>query len=212
VVQPHLFAVLAARYGSTERVSTATTPSEVIANGQCIFVAREAYEALGGHGAVREKVAEDLALAQRFVRKGRRIALVAGMDQLSTRMYTSLTEVVRGWTKNVFVAGREAVPGGRAMRALDPVTMLLAPLFELAPPAALGAGLLGLTSPLVLLWGFAGMLVTLPFWLAFYRFAELPLWYALLYPLGLLVVLYIVVAALVRGRRVVWKGRAYRVA
>ena len=36
-----------------------------------------------------------------------------------------------------------------------------------------------------------------------------PLWYALLYPLGLVLVLYIAVTAVWRGNRVGWKGREY---
>ncbi len=212
VVQPQMFALLVARFGSTERVSTAKRPADAIANGQCIFVTRAAYDASGGHEAVRDKVAEDLALAQRFVRQGRRLALVAGLDQLSTRMYTSLDEIVRGWRKNVYVGGRDAMPEGRLVRALFPVALLGAPLFSLAPVTVFLAGLVGLTSPLAFLWATGCVVVTLVFWMAAYAFQRLPVWYAAAYPLGLLVVLYIAVAALVRGASVEWKGRAYRAA
>jgi len=211
VVQPQFFALLVARYGGTERVNAATNPSDVIANGQCIFIRRDAYDASGGHEAVRDKVAEDLALAQRFVEQRRRIALVLGIDQLSTRMYTSLSEIVRGWTKNVYAGGREAVPGGPWGRALFPLVLVAGPLFGLAPAAALLAGLAGIVSPGASLWGVLGIVASLPMWIGFYRFAKLPVWYALLYPLGLAVVLYIVVVALARGPRVEWKGRRYTV-
>ncbi|HUX34911.1 MAG TPA: glycosyltransferase family 2 protein, partial [Gemmatimonadaceae bacterium] len=209
VVQPQFFALLLARYGGTERVSTATNPGAVIANGQCIFVRRDAYDASGGHEAVRHKVAEDLALAQRFVQQGRRLVLVAGLDQLSTRMYTSLDEIVRGWLKNVYAGGRDASPFGRGGRVVFPAVVLAAPLFGLAPPVAVVAGVLGYAGMSALLWGAVGVACMLPVYLAFYHFARLPLWYALLYPLGLVVVLYIVVVALARGPRVQWKGRAY---
>ncbi len=209
VVQPQFFALLLARYGNTERVSKATNPSAVIANGQCIFIRRDAYDASGGHEAVRDKVAEDLALAQRFVAQGRRIALLLGIEQLSTRMYTSLAEIVRGWTKNVYVGGREAAPGRAWGRALFPLLLVAGPLFGLAPVVALCAGLLGLPLPGVLLWGSLGAGSSLLLWIAFYHVARLPVWYALLYPLGLLVLLYIEARSLVRGPRVEWKGRRY---
>lgn len=209
VVQPQLFVMLLARYGGTERVSTSTRPSEVIANGQCIFVRRDAYEAMGGHAAVRDKVAEDLALAQRFVSHGRRIALLTGLAQLSTRMYTSLGEIVRGWVKNVYAGGREAVPCGALGRAAYPALLLAVPLFGLAPIVALVAGLGGFGSTTVVLWGLVCVACAMMFWCAFYRLAGLPIWYGALYPLGLALVLYIVVAALGRGRRVAWKGRTY---
>lgn len=208
-VQPQMFGILVARYGSTERVSNATRPEDAIANGQCIFITRAAYDASGGHAAVRDKVAEDLALAQRFVRQGRRLALVAGLDQLGTRMYTSLDEIVRGWRKNVYVGGRDAMPSGPLMRALFPMALLAAPLFSLAPVVAFLAGLAGLASPHVFLWAAVCVLVTLGFWMAAYAFQRLPVWYAAAYPLGAAVVLYIAVAALVRGPRVDWKGRSY---
>jgi chlorobactene glucosyltransferase len=210
VVQPQFFALLLARYASTERVNSAMSPSEVIANGQCIFVRRDAYDASGGHAAVRDKVAEDLALAQRFVSQRRRIVLVLGLEQLSTRMYTSLGEIVRGWTKNVYAAGRDAVPGGRWGRALVPLALVGWPAFGLSPTVALLAGLIGVTSPAVLLWAVWSAGFSLLLWIGIYRFARMPLWYALLYPLALVVVLYIVALALARGSRVVWKGRAYR--
>ncbi|MDE3128603.1 MAG: glycosyltransferase [Gemmatimonadota bacterium] len=210
VVQPQLFALLLARYGSTERISRAKDPREAIANGQCIFVTRAAYDASGGHEAVREHVAEDLALAQRFVAQGRAIAVVTGLDQLRTRMYTSLGEIVRGWTKNVVVGGREAAPWGRLGRAVYPLILLSGPLFLLLPPAVLALGAFGALPPWTVAWALPGVLVALTFWAGYYAWEELPPWYALLYPVGLAVLLYIVLLALARGSRVEWKGRAYR--
>ena len=211
VVQPQFFALLLARYGSTERISRTADPAEAIANGQCIFVTRPAYDASGGHEAVRDRVAEDLALAQRFVAQGRPIGVQLGFDQLSTRMYASLAEIVRGWTKNVYVGGREAAPLGRLGRAAYPILLMSAPLFALLPPAGLALGLLGAAPSWVLAWGAAGFGASLLFWLAAYAVGRLPPWYALLYPLGAAVLLYVAAVALARGARVEWKGRTYTV-
>ena len=211
VVQPQLFALILTRYGGTEQVSNARRPVDAIANGQCIFITRSAYDASGGHEAVREMVAEDLALAQRFVQQGRRMVLIMGLDQLSTRMYTSLSEIIAGWQKNVFAGGKEAVPGGRLSRALFPLVLVATPLIALAPPVAFIAGLGGYTSVAVFLWSAVCVGVALLFWVGTYSFLKLPAWYAVLYPLGALVMFYIVISALARGRRVKWKGRAYRV-
>jgi hypothetical protein len=50
---------------------------------------------------------------------------------------------------------------------------------------------------------------TLIWWIVVYLAArENPL-YALLYPLGALMLLYIFLTAVIRGRRVSWKGRTY---
>lgn len=211
VVQPQFFVLLVAWFGGTERVSTARRPTHVIANGQCIFITRRAYLESGGHEAVRGMVAEDLALAQRFVRQGRKIVLVAGLDQLHTRMYTSLHEVVGGWRKNVFVGGREAAGPRWLARALFGVSLPAVPLIALAPPAAVIAGIAGWLSPAWFLWGAVGVVAAVAFWLGAYAFMKLSPWYALAYPLGLLVVLYIAATALVKGNRVSWKGRGYLV-
>jgi chlorobactene glucosyltransferase len=209
VVQPQIFAVLLARYGGLERISHTTNPREAIANGQCIFITRGAYDASGGHEAVREHVAEDLALAQRFVAQGRTIAAVMGLDQLRTRMYTSLGELIRGWSKNVYVGGREAAPWGRVGRAVYPLILLTAAVFMLLPAVVLPLGFFGALPAWTFMWALPGALVALAFWLGYYAWEKLPLWYGLLYPLGLVVLLYIVVVALARGPRVEWKGRRY---
>ncbi|MGH7718399.1 MAG: glycosyltransferase family 2 protein, partial [Gemmatimonadaceae bacterium] len=137
VVQPQVFYLLAARYGGAERVNRSPRVTEKIANGQFILVRRDIYESLGGHASVRDKVAEDLALAQRFFAAGGQPVLVAGARQLSTRMYCSLGEIVRGWMKNVFAGSADAVPFGAAGRALLPLALLSAPIATLAPPAVL---------------------------------------------------------------------------
>ena len=210
LLQPQVFFVLGARYGGTQTVERAARAVDKIANGQCLFVRREAYDALGGHALVRDKVAEDLALAQRFFGAGRRVGLAMGPSQLSTRMYASLAEIVRGWRKNIFAGGRDAMRGGRVGRALFPLLLLLVPLFALAPVLALLAGALGLVAPGVALWGGLATAVSLLWWSAIYRHAGASPLYGLALPLGAAVLLWIIASAIASGERVRWKGRAYR--
>ncbi|HTI65711.1 MAG TPA: glycosyltransferase family 2 protein, partial [Gemmatimonadaceae bacterium] len=112
VVQPQFFALLSIRYGGTEHVSRTKRAVDAIANGQFILVRRQAYDAMGGHERVRDRVAEDLAMAQEYVRSGRRIALLMAEHQLSTHMYASLRELIAGWRKNIYAGGRTAALGG----------------------------------------------------------------------------------------------------
>lgn len=42
-----------------------------------------------------------------------------------------------------------------------------------------------------------------------YWFSEQSVIYALLYPIGLLALLYIAIGAVLRGSKVAWKGREY---
>ena len=209
LVQPQIFQLILSRFGGTERVNRSPRPLDKIANGQFLLFRRAAYERIGTHAAVRHTVAEDLALAQRTAAMGGRVVLVLGERHLSTRMYASLGELVRGWRKNVFAGGRDAMPFGRVGRLLYPLLLPLAPLFTLAPPVALLLAALGLAPSAVGLWGALAGGALVVYWAAVYRsLGHSPL-NALGYPLGAAVLLYIVVTATLRGRRVAWKGREY---
>lgn len=209
IIQPQVFALLSLRYGGPEHVNQARRAEDVIANGQFILVTREAYVEMGGHDLVRDRVAEDLAMAQEFFRAGRRVVLILGLDQLSTHMYASLKEVIGGWRKNIYAGGRYAMVGGALGRALFPILLLALPLFGLAPPVALALSLFGVVAGSWPLWSATIVAVTVLFWTAIYRFMKVPPGYALLYPIGLLLLLYIAAGAVVRGRRVQWKARTY---
>jgi chlorobactene glucosyltransferase len=212
VIQPQLFAMISMRYGGTEHVSTTRRPADVIANGQFIAVNRDAYEAVGGHALVRDRVAEDLSMAQEFVRSGRRMALLIATDQFSTRMYSSLGEIVRGWRKNIYAGGKHAALGGAVGRALYPILLVTAPLIGLAPPVVLILSIAGVLSSAWLVWSAIVVAITLVFWCAIYAFMRAPVRYALLYPLGLAMLLYIAIGAVARGRNVEWKDRKYEAA
>jgi chlorobactene glucosyltransferase len=210
VMQPQIFNVLVMRYGGTETVTQATNVRDKIANGQCIFVTHDSYNAIGGHASVRTSVAEDMMLAQRFFAARKRVVLMLGWDQLSTRMYGSLREIVRGWRKNVFAGGLDAVPFGKVGQTLFPLFLLVPPVMELLPLVALVLAAAGFaTSGAMLLWAAMSTAVMLAWWILVYvTIRENPL-YALAYPLGALVLLYIFLTAVIRGRRVTWKGRTY---
>ena len=210
VIQPQVFTILSMRYGGTESVTEATSVKHKIANGQCIFVTHDSYTSIGGHGSVRTSAAEDLMLAQKFFAARKRVVLMLGVNQLSTRMYGSLREIVSGWRKNVFAAGLDSVPFGKLGRTMFPLFLLLPPLLELLPPLALTLAAFGLAAGhTLLLWAAISTAATLLWWIVVYvRVDENPL-YALLYPLGALMLLYIFVSAVIRGRRVSWKGRTY---
>jgi chlorobactene glucosyltransferase len=209
IVQPQLFALLSFRYGGTEHVSRTRRPADAIANGQFILVRRSTYDGMDGHERVRDLVAEDLAMAQEWVRAGKRLVLLTGVDQLSTRMYAGYRELVAGWGKNVYAGGRHAALGGRLGRALYPLILPAFPLFSLAPPIVLLSCAIGLLSGGWLVWSATVFGASAVFWGLLYAWLQQPVWYALLYPLGSTVLLIIAAGAVVRGRRVEWKAREY---
>ncbi len=79
-------------------------PSAATANGQLLMFRRVAYDALGGHAAVADDLAEDLALARRTRRAGLDLGLALGGDLASARMYSGYRDSVRGFGRNLRAA------------------------------------------------------------------------------------------------------------
>ncbi len=98
-VMPVIFAELAATF----RPALVSDPKSAAAaaNGQYILIAREAYDAVGGHAAVSGNLLEDVALAKVVKASGRRIFFRFGGDAVRTRMYRSFAQLREGWTKNL---------------------------------------------------------------------------------------------------------------
>ena len=112
--------------------------SLAFANGQYILIKRAAYEAAGGHHAVRDRFVEDIRLAARVKALGLPIRVAIAREIGSTRMYASLDQLVRGWSRILYDAlGRS--PWRLLGRLLDPLIFsqtghvaLVAALFLLA--------------------------------------------------------------------------------
>ncbi len=90
------------------------------ANGQYILIDRAAYEAAGGHRAVSNRFVEDIAIAGHVKALGLsiRVALVQGL--VTCRMYSSIGQLVRGWSRIFYDAlGRR--PWRLVGKLLDPM-------------------------------------------------------------------------------------------
>jgi hypothetical protein len=98
---PVIFAELATRYKPSE-VSDPTSDAAA-ANGQYILISRDAYEAVGGHGAVAGSLLEDVELARAVKQSGRKIFFRNATWEVRTRMYRTTTQLIEGWTKNLVI-------------------------------------------------------------------------------------------------------------
>jgi hypothetical protein len=198
-----------------QKIATPEPPPELsMANGQCLLVSADAYWALGGHAAVKDKVLEDVEFAQAFRRAGYRLAVTTAFSEMRVRMYHTLAEITQGLGKHA-VAGRRA-SGPRAFWSVLRVSLTL-----LAPPlvcvcAAMGVLATNGTQPIA--WLALGMAApaygtALWFWAQRYRdWYALPGRYAFLAPIGWLIYLLIVARstfAVLFRRGVRWKGRVY---
>ncbi len=210
LIQPQLFTMIALRYGSVERMSRSTNPLDKIVNGQCFMVTRAAYDAAGGHERVRENVAEDLRMAQEVCRAGGSVQMLEGPDFIATRMYEGLGELMRGWGKNVYAAGRDTVPLGPVGQAVLRAVYPWPALFNVVPFVAAVLALAGAFDTSVLWWGFTCYVAFALFEVAVMRISRVPTWYAFLHPLAGVMVFVLFARAAWRGSRVEWKGREYR--
>ena len=96
---PFIFCRLAQLY-SYGAVNDPESPAAA-ANGQYLFIRRNAYEQIGGHESVRGEVLEDVALARRAKAAGLRLYFAPGKGIARVRMYATFADMWEGWTKNL---------------------------------------------------------------------------------------------------------------
>ena len=206
--------VTALSVGFNPRKVNDPTYKDAIASGQFILIRREVYEKIGGHASVRDQIVEDQALAERVKWSGYRLALADGTALISTRMYTSLSSMWEGWTKNMYLGLR----GQPVLMWLGVIGASLALMAALLLPIWLGLGLLwminggGLIALIVLtealtLWG---AILIARGWAAS-QMGISPL-YSLSTPLGAGIFAAMMIASAwltLSGKGVSWRGRHY---
>jgi chlorobactene glucosyltransferase len=79
-------------------------PALSLTSGQFMLFRRAAYEAVGGHRAVRSDPVDDIALGRRLKAAGLCVRLADGVDLVHCRMYHGWRQAVEGFSKNLFAA------------------------------------------------------------------------------------------------------------
>ena len=132
------------------------------ANGQFMLFTRDAYAAVGGHGAVKDALLEDLALVRLIDASGRKSGVFLAAGLFHCRMYADWAEFRRGW-KRIYIEAANRRPrrlshSARWIRWLGtilPVWMLTAgplALVVIAGDSSMGWTLLSLWPVALLLW------------------------------------------------------------
>lgn len=186
-------------------------PQLAMANGQFILFRRSAYEAIGGHEAVKDALVEDVWLARSIKRHGFRLRVMDGKELVTTRMYRSLREIWEGFSQNLFPVFRYSLAAITFVMVFNLVTsavpfvLTLVGVWDLF---ARGSALSDSWIPLAL--AHVGLLVTIRSMLSLrFSLALLPI---LLDPVAMAIVIGIAVnsirwALFAGGLR--WKGRIY---
>ncbi len=193
-----------------ERIGDPRWP-DAFANGACIMVRRTPIESIGGWGAVRTKISEDLELARLAKRSGLRLGVAFGQGFYQTASYSTLNESWNGWAR-IF---KGSLTPAQLMITLGRMLMLFA--------LPLGAMLFGLatalrTGSIDWLTHGAGLGFAIAFGLRcvldviVFRMMEVPIASVVLAPLGRLFVMGTATRALLSHAGLVrthWRGATF---
>lgn len=204
VLQPAVGGLILAG-NDLDEVNDPTKTDKNLANGQFIAISREAYDAIGGHEAVRQDILDDIGMARALVGAGRTYRCLRMRELFYCRMYTGFADIWEGWSKNLFAGMRYS--WGNAIAAL-----VFTFLFSVSGPVVLAGALM---LELELEWVWWGIVLTVLMQGARGLMDGLykqPIAYGLTHaPANVLVMAMIVNSALQTSRgNVSWKGRTYK--
>jgi chlorobactene glucosyltransferase len=207
VLQPPIFLLIMILVGG--KLVNDDHRGNAIGNGQYMLFRREAYEKVGGHAAVRDKIVEDYSIARLLKKAGLKLRFVTGEDVLGVRMYTSLAEIWKGWRKNFYTVSEKHM----IWKATARIVLMF--IFLVLPFAVLAYGLiLAPTNPFNPFL-ISGAFMSFLLWLGIIildRSIKISLGYALLFPLAIVVYIAIGIDSTIRGSLgygFSWKDRVY---
>lgn len=182
------------------------------ANGMFMLIRRSAYDAIGTHEAVRGAPMEDMAIARRVKTQGLSLRLAPTTGLFTVRMYTSLSQIVRGWER-IFAGVFDSVLGlikvllvliGRGLTPFATAAIAWAMVASGAVPADWW-----LTAAII---SSAGLVAQLVMMARFSVHLKSRWTYGLTYPLACFMVAVLVVMAMFKlrpGSKIVWRGTVY---
>ncbi len=208
LLQPPIFWLIMMFVGG-KWVNDDSKPRWALGNGQYMLFRREAYDKVGGHYAVRDRISEDYSLGRLIKAKGLRLRMVTASDSLGVRMYSSLPQIWRGWRKNFY-----SVSGNHPLfRATYRLVLLFT--FLVLPFVVLGYGVYLAPGAPLNVYLLTGAFMAFLLWLGLIildRSIRVSPLYALLLPFAVLVYIGIGIDSTIRGALgmgFAWKGRVY---
>ena len=178
---------------SAENLNDVSSPA-ALANGQCMFFRRSAYEFIGGHKSVLRSVIEDVELARISKRHQLPIGVYRAEKLASVRMYDSFGAIWSGFAKNAF-----------RFLTVNPRTGLQVALASVVMTSWLPILLLQIYAQT---WSSAVLFALLPSVLFYPWYGSLSR--ALLAPFGIYLFQAIAINAMIHttfGLQTIWKGR-----
>ena len=209
LLQPPVFYLIMLSVGG-KWVNDDRRPNYSIGNGQYMLITREAYEKIGGHDAVRDRIVEDLSMARKLKREGLRLRFLVAQDAFGVRMYSSLREIWIGWRKNFYTVSENHPLARAILRFLFLFTFFILPFMILAQGILLAPS--QPLNPFLLAGGFMCFWLWLGMLIFYKQGARINPAYGLLFPLAVAIYMGIGVDSTIRGafgKGLSWKGRVY---
>lgn len=186
-------------------------PDGGFANGQFMLIRRSAYDAIGGHEAVKDKFVEDINIG-RLIKKhelGLRVVVAPALARV--RMYSSLPQIMRGWSRIFYAAvnARPAILWGFA------IALFLLSVFPwIVLPACGIAALVGAAGPftaIIAAMAFAQDLLQTTVFARAYSAGHSSLRLLVWRPLATLTMIAVLLQTirLCKTHNVVWRGTQY---
>src|SRR3989442_2159843 len=208
LLQPPIFWLIMMFVGG-KWVNDDSKPRCALGNGQYMLFRREAYDRVGGHSAVRDRISEDYSLGRLIKAKGLKLRMVTASDSLGVRMYSSLPEIWRGWRKNFY-----SVSGNHPLfRATYRLALLFT--FLVLPFVVLVYGVYLAPATPLNVYLLTGAFMAFFLWLGIIildRSIRISPLYSLLLPFSILFYIGIGIDSTIRGALGMgfsWKGRIY---
>ncbi|MBC7784225.1 MAG: hypothetical protein H7144_10325, partial [Burkholderiales bacterium] len=106
---------------AADQTNEDSQPDRAVANGQVFLIRASAYNKVGGHAAVMDRIVEDVELMRTLKSDGFKTRFFAGRHLASTRMHTHLKQMFNGWAR--IFAGTSR---GRVLPMICGIVFLLA--------------------------------------------------------------------------------------
>ena len=182
------------------------------ANGAFMLMKRSAYDAIGGHQAVRDKVNEDMHIAAKIKSMGLNLRIVQNKGLYFVRMYSSLKQSLQGWSRIFF--GTFCTFRRLLASLLLLTTMSLLP-YIVAIIGLVGWAIAAESKTLFLIMGLTGLAAVIAQMTVLLRYYPLVnakrsmIW---TYPLGCLICFIALVSAMFKlrpGAKITWRNTTY---
>jgi chlorobactene glucosyltransferase len=208
IIQPVCAAIMTLWF-QPRKVNDPQCPA-AYANGAFMLIRRTVYDAIGGHEQVKTQVNEDMHMARLAKEQGFRLFVIRGDGLYLTRMYASLREAWRGWSRifyGCFGSWRRLIISAAVLcfASLLPWTSLFV--------ASLAWPISGSSSwRMIFGWALAAVLAQQTVLVRFYALARSDPRLAPTYIVGAFIALGMLINAMnkLRGSTTTWRGTTYK--